>query len=69
MTHVPNCVHAQVHKSSMASVRAATMNDMIDIQHCNLLCLPENYHLKYHMYHLAAYPQVPLSCCSVMHMV
>ena len=27
-------------------------------QHCNLLCLPENYQLKYYLYHALTWPQV-----------
>eukprot|EP00042_Codosiga_hollandica_P020370 m.65742 g.65742 ORF g.65742 m.65742 type:complete len:191 (+) comp49820_c0_seq3:107-679(+) len=42
----------------MASVRAANPNDLINIQHCNLMCLPENYDMKYHMYHICAYPEL-----------
>lgn len=30
----------------------------MNIQHCNLLCLPENYQLKYYMYHGLSWPQV-----------
>jgi ribosomal protein S18 acetylase RimI-like enzyme len=26
------------------------------MQHCNLFCLPENYHLKYWLYHLLSWP-------------
>ena len=34
------------------------MHDMIAIQACNLACLPENYNLRYFLYHLIAWPQV-----------
>ena len=27
-------------------------------QHCNLLCLPENYQMKYYMYHGLSWPQL-----------
>ncbi len=26
------------------------------MQHCNLFCLPENYHLKYWLYHILTWP-------------
>ena len=28
------------------------------MQHCNLLCLPENYQMKYYMYHGLSWPQL-----------
>ena len=28
------------------------------LQHCNLLCLPENYQMKYYMYHGLSWPQL-----------
>lgn len=28
------------------------------MQHCNLLCLPENYQMKYYFYHGLSWPQV-----------
>lgn len=28
------------------------------MQHCNLLCLPENYQMKYYMYHGLSWPHV-----------
>ena len=31
---------------------------MLDIQNCNLFCLPENYQLKYYLYHALSWPQV-----------
>ena len=30
----------------MVSIRPATMDDLLAMQRCNLLCLPENYQLK-----------------------
>lgn len=30
----------------MVCIRAATINDLLAMQACNLLCLPENYQLK-----------------------
>ena len=38
------------------SVRAATIDDLHAMQRCNLLCLPENYQLKYYLYHALAWP-------------
>ena len=28
------------------------------MQECNLLCLPENYQMKYYFYHLLTWPQL-----------
>lgn len=42
----------------MASIRVATVDDMLAMQHCNLLCLPENYQLKYYLYHALTWPQL-----------
>ena len=28
------------------------------MQHCNLLCLPENYQMKYYFYHGLSWPQL-----------
>ncbi|CAG0914914.1 unnamed protein product [Notodromas monacha] len=33
-------------------------NDLINMQHCNLLCLPENYQMKYYFYHGLSWPQL-----------
>lgn len=30
----------------MVCIRPATMEDLLAMQRCNLLCLPENYQLK-----------------------
>ena len=30
----------------MVCIRAATVHDLLAMQRCNLLCLPENYQLK-----------------------
>ena len=32
------------------------MDDMIGIQNCNLICLPENYTFKYYYYHYLSWP-------------
>ena len=40
------------------NIRAAVPGDLQNMQHCNLLCLPENYQLKYYMYHGLSWPQL-----------
>ena len=30
----------------------------MNMQHCNLLCLPENYQMKYYFYHGLSWPQL-----------
>jgi ribosomal protein S18 acetylase RimI-like enzyme len=40
------------------TIRQCTLDDLMAIQHCNLLNLPENYQLKYYMYHSASWPQL-----------
>ncbi|CAO0793765.1 unnamed protein product [Mucor circinelloides] len=40
------------------NVRQATVDDMIYIQNCNLLDLPENYQMKYYLYHALSWPQL-----------
>uniref|UniRef100_A0A8D0CLZ9 N-terminal amino-acid N(alpha)-acetyltransferase NatA n=1 Tax=Scleropages formosus TaxID=113540 RepID=A0A8D0CLZ9_SCLFO len=32
--------------------------DLMNMQHCNLLCLPENYQMKYYFYHGLSWPQL-----------
>ncbi|CAF1519701.1 unnamed protein product [Adineta ricciae] len=39
-------------------IRNATTEDLINMQNCNLLCLPENYQLKYYFYHELSWPQL-----------
>jgi len=34
------------------------MQDIIEMQHCNLLCLPENYQMRYYLYHAASWPHL-----------
>uniref|UniRef100_A0A7E4WB39 N-terminal amino-acid N(alpha)-acetyltransferase NatA n=1 Tax=Panagrellus redivivus TaxID=6233 RepID=A0A7E4WB39_PANRE len=38
------------------NIRVAAVDDLQKIQACNLLCLPENYQLKYYMYHALSWP-------------
>ncbi|ORZ15798.1 acyl-CoA N-acyltransferase [Absidia repens] len=40
------------------NIRQATVDDLIAIQNCNLLDLPENYHMKYYLYHALSWPQL-----------
>jgi len=40
------------------SVRTAQPEDLMNMQHCNLLCLPENYQMKYYFYHGLSWPQL-----------
>ncbi|KAH8611942.1 Acetyltransferase (GNAT) family Acetyltransferase (GNAT) domain [Trypanosoma vivax] len=39
-------------------LRRATMEDMYQMQQCNLRCLPENYNLRYYLYHILSWPQL-----------
>eukprot|EP01059_Diplonema_ambulator_P006974 TRINITY_DN16541_c0_g1_i1.p1 TRINITY_DN16541_c0_g1~~TRINITY_DN16541_c0_g1_i1.p1 ORF type:complete len:232 (+),score=83.08 TRINITY_DN16541_c0_g1_i1:50-745(+) len=39
-------------------VRRARMSDLLDMQNCNLNCLPENYQMKYYIYHAFCWPQL-----------
>ena len=56
------------------NIRCARTEDLMNMQHCNLLCLPENYqmkyclstfsrkcndfHVRYYMYHGLSWPQL-----------
>ncbi|KJE91325.1 N-acetyltransferase ARD1 [Capsaspora owczarzaki ATCC 30864] len=40
------------------NVRRATIDDLQNMQHCNLMCLPENYQMKYYLYHALSWPQL-----------
>uniref|UniRef100_A0A672RED0 N(alpha)-acetyltransferase 10, NatA catalytic subunit n=1 Tax=Sinocyclocheilus grahami TaxID=75366 RepID=A0A672RED0_SINGR len=35
-----------------------SFEDLMNMQHCNLLCLPENYQMKYYFYHGLSWPQL-----------
>ena len=39
----------------MVSIRKARVDDFIQIQNCNLWCLPENYTSKYYFYHFLSW--------------
>lgn len=34
------------------------IDDLLEVQTCNLSCLPENYQMKYYLYHLLSWPQL-----------
>ena len=40
----------------MVCIRPATLEDIWEVQHCNLMCLPENYQMKYYLYHSLSWP-------------
>lgn len=42
----------------MANIRPARHSDLLAMQACNLLCLPENYQMKYYFYHMLSWPQL-----------
>ncbi len=41
----------------MVSIRQARIEDLPGMQACNLQCLPENYQLRYYIYHGISWPQ------------
>ena len=42
----------------MVNIRRAVVDDLLGMQQCNLMCLPENYNLKYYFYHALSWPQL-----------
>ncbi len=42
----------------MVNIRMATVDDLIHMQRTNLWCLPENYQMKYYLYHFLSWPQL-----------
>ncbi|KAI4382985.1 hypothetical protein MLD38_008872 [Melastoma candidum] len=42
----------------MVCIRKATVDDLLEMQACNLMCLPENYQMKYYLYHILSWPQL-----------
>jgi N-alpha-acetyltransferase 10/11 len=42
----------------MVSIRNANVDDLLGIQAANLCCLPENYDMKYYLYHCLSWPQL-----------
>ena len=51
------CRRVRTHRSQV-SIRNATVDDLFQMQHCNLSCLPENYQMKYYFYHCLSWPQL-----------
>ncbi|KAI9615682.1 hypothetical protein KEM48_005560 [Puccinia striiformis f. sp. tritici PST-130] len=52
--------HRQTSTGTIASgsLRQRWISDKQQMQHCNLMNLPENYQMKYYMYHLLTWPQL-----------
>ncbi|XP_013624633.1 PREDICTED: N-alpha-acetyltransferase daf-31-like [Brassica oleracea var. oleracea] len=42
----------------MVCIRRATVDDLLAMQACNLMCHPENYQMKYYLYHILSWPQL-----------
>jgi len=42
----------------MVCIRPATLDDLLQMQRANLMCLPENYQMKYYFYHILSWPQL-----------
>eukprot|EP01130_Rhizamoeba_saxonica_P002517 TRINITY_DN12307_c0_g1_i1.p1 TRINITY_DN12307_c0_g1~~TRINITY_DN12307_c0_g1_i1.p1 ORF type:complete len:162 (+),score=34.98 TRINITY_DN12307_c0_g1_i1:57-542(+) len=42
----------------MVSIRRATVDDLLAMQETNLNCLPENYQMKYYMFHSISWSQL-----------
>ncbi|CAG8805096.1 34622_t:CDS:2 [Gigaspora margarita] len=40
------------------NIRQATADDLLAMQNCNIMNLPENYQMKYYFYHLLSWPQL-----------
>ncbi len=38
--------------------RPAVIEDLLKMQNANLLCLPENYNLRYYYYHILSWPEL-----------
>jgi ribosomal protein S18 acetylase RimI-like enzyme len=43
----------------MVSIRPAVVQDLLQMQQCNLFNLPENYNMRYWMYHLMTWTHLP----------
>ena len=43
--------HTHTYIITMVCIRPATVDDLAAMQQCNLMCLPENYQMKYYVYH------------------
>ncbi|KAI8865526.1 acyl-CoA N-acyltransferase [Ramicandelaber brevisporus] len=42
----------------MVTIRNARPSDLLGMQRCNVTNLPENYSMKYYLYHLFCWPQI-----------
>ena len=42
----------------MVLIRQARMDDIMQMQHCNLQCLPENYQFRYYLYLVMSWPEL-----------
>ncbi|KAG4961966.1 hypothetical protein JHK84_039059 [Glycine max] len=42
----------------MVCIRKATVKELLAMQACNLFCLPENYQMKYYLYHILSWPHL-----------
>ena len=42
----------------MVCIRRAEVSDLVAMQKANLFCLPENYQMKYYLYHALSWPQL-----------
>ena len=51
-------MHAILLAIKMVCIRPARQSDLAAMQACNLLCLPENYQMKYYFYHILSWPQL-----------
>ena len=40
------------------NIRCARVDDLMSMQNANLMCLPENYQMKYYFYHALSWPQL-----------
>ena len=40
------------------NIRPCTIDDLVRVQNANLHCLPENYQLKYYIYHILSWPHL-----------
>lgn len=43
-------------------IRRGNVEDLLSMQACNLMCLPENYQMKYYFYHILSWPQLLYVC-------
>lgn len=42
----------------MVNIRQATVDDLLALQTANLSCLPENYQMKYYLFHILSWPEL-----------